>query len=193
MILRYLTLKFNKKMLSVREMQIADIPSLVSYWFTADHDYLHNMGVDVSKMPAPEKLSQMFLEQLNTPIEKKTSYCIIWENNGEPIGHSNTNPTVYGREAKMHLHIWSPLKRKKGMGTQFVKMTLPHYFENFKLKTLWCEPYALNIAPNKTLEKAGFKFVKEYITVPGFINYEQTVKQWMMSYADYKVLNKTEP
>jgi RimJ/RimL family protein N-acetyltransferase len=164
-------------MLSVREMQISDIPSFLEYWFTADHEYLQRMGVDVTKMPASEKLTQMLLEQINTPIEQRISYCIIWENNGQAIGHSNTNPTVYSEEAKMHLHLWSFSERKKGMGTEFVKLTLPYYFENLKLKKLWCEPYALNIAPNKTLEKAGFHFIKEYTTVPSFICFEQPVKQ----------------
>ena len=177
-------------MLSVREMQISDTPSFMQYWYTADHAYLHSMGVDVSKMPAPEKLSEMLLEQLNKPIELKTSYCIIWQNNGQPVGHSNTNPTTYGEEAKMHLHLWSSAERKKGMGTELLKMTLTYYFENLKLKTLWCEPYALNAAPNKTLEKTGFKLIKEYITVPGFISFEQLVKQWKMSYEDFQALSK---
>jgi RimJ/RimL family protein N-acetyltransferase len=69
-------------------------------------------------------------------------------------------------------------------------LTLPYYFENLKLKKLWCEPYALNIAPNKTLEKAGFHFIKEYTTVPSFICFEQPVKQWMISYEDFKMLNE---
>ena len=177
-------------MLSVREMGISDIPAFLEYWYTADHDYLHGMGVDVTKMLAPEKLSEMLLEQLNTPIENRRSYCIIWEINGNPIGHSNTSPIIYGDEAKMHLHLWSSAERKKGMGARFVKMTLPYFFEKLKLKTLWCEPNAFNIAPNKTLEKAGFNFVKEYITIPSSFCFKQPVKQWVMSYEDFKALTK---
>lgn len=82
-------------------------------------------------------------------------------------------------------------ERKKGMGSELLKMTLPCFFKNLKLKTLWCEPYALNSAPNKTLEKAGFNLIKEYTTVPGFICFEQPVKQWMMSYEDFKNLSKS--
>ena len=178
-------------MLTVREMNLNDIPLFMQYWFSAGPEYLQGMGVDVTKMPPQEQFYQMLLEQLNTPLENKKSYCIIWENDGEPVGHSNTNPTTYGLEAKMHLHLWSPLARKKGMGTQFVKLTLPYFFENLKLKTLWCEPYALNVAPNKTLEKVGFKLVKEYFGIPGFIAFEQPVKQWMLSYEDFRAQGKT--
>ena len=175
-------------MLSVREIQISDVPNFISYWFDSDPPYLYNMGVDINKMPSREEFHQMLLEQLNTPIEQRKSYCIIWEHNGEAIGHSNTNPTIYGEEAKMHLHIWSQSERKKGMGTELLKLSVHHFFEKLKLKTLWCEPYALNTAPNKTLEKAGFKLVKEYVTIPGFVCYEQPVKQWVMSFEDFKNL-----
>jgi RimJ/RimL family protein N-acetyltransferase len=60
----------------------------------------------------------------------------------------------------MHLHLWYPDKRIKGMGVQLVKKSLPYFFNNLHLKTLYCEPYALNPAPNKTLPKVGFEFVK---------------------------------
>jgi RimJ/RimL family protein N-acetyltransferase len=175
-------------MLSVREIQINDVPNFISYWFDSDPAYLYTLGVDKNKMPSREEFHQMLLEQLNTPIEKRKSYCIIWEHNGEAIGHSNTNPTTYGEEAKMHLHIWSQSERKKGMGTELVMISVRNFFEKLKLKTLWCEPYALNAAPNRTLEKTGFKLVKEYVTIPGFVCYEQPVKQWVMSFEDFKNL-----
>jgi RimJ/RimL family protein N-acetyltransferase len=176
-------------MLSVREMQLSDVLPFISYWYDADPVYLYNMGVDINKMPSREHFHQMVLEQLSLPVNQRRSYNIIWENNGVSIGHSNTNPTVYGEEGKMHLHLWFPSERKKGIGTELVKLSIRHYFGTLKLKTLWCEPHALNVAPNKTLEKAGFKFVKEYVTIPGFVCYEQPVKQWKMSYEDFKNLN----
>lgn len=167
--------------LTVREIQGKDIELLVNYWMNAGNEFLTGMGVDVSKMPSREKFTYMLEEQLKLPITKKRSYCVIWESNGIPVGHSNTNPTKYGEEATMHLHLWQTDKRKKGMGTECVKLTLPLYFENLKIKKLIVEPYALNPAPNKTLEKAGFTFIKEYITTPGFLNFEQPVKRWEMT------------
>ncbi len=126
------------------------------------------------------------MEQLSQSYENKKSYCIIWQVDGKPIGHSNINKIVFGKEAYMHLHIWRPEERKKGLGTSFIKLTLPWFFEKSKLKKLYCEPYALNSAPNKTLQNAGFEFVKEYITTPGWINFEQPVKLWVMSYERFK-------
>jgi RimJ/RimL family protein N-acetyltransferase len=137
-------------------------------------------------MPTRVDWRNMLMEQLRQPYEKKRSYCIIWQLNGKEIGHSNINKIVFGEEAYMHLHIWHPEERKKGLGTNFIKLTIPWFFEKYKLKNLYCEPYALNFAPNKTLENAGFEFVKEYITTPGWINFEQSVKLWVMSYKRFK-------
>ncbi len=60
-------------------------------------------------------------------------------------------------------------------------MSLPFFFKNLQLKNVFCEPYALNPAPNRTLEKVGFECLEEYVTVPGYLNFEQPVKRWRMS------------
>ncbi|NQY07065.1 MAG: GNAT family N-acetyltransferase, partial [Flavobacteriaceae bacterium] len=113
--------------------------------------------------------------------EKKESYALIWLVDNIPVGHSNVNKIVYGQEAYMHLHLWNQTTRKKGMGTELVKRSIPFYFKNLKLKELFCEPYAKNKAPNKTLEKVGFTFIKEHETIPGSLNSLQTVKRWRFS------------
>ena len=167
--------------LSVREAQLSDIPALADYWQNADPGFLTGMGVDLNKMPPREQFTQWLAMHMSTPLEQRVSYCVIWEIDGRPVGHSNTNPTKFGEEAFMHLHLWNATTRKKGLGTEFVKHTLPFYFEKLQLKRLYSEPYALNPAPNKTFEKLGFELVKEYITTPGFLNFEQPVKRWMLT------------
>lgn len=174
--------------LTVREIQEKDIELIAHYWLDADPAFLTGMGVDLEKVPSKEQLTQMLLSQLNTPIENKRAYCIIWELDGKAVGHSNTNPTTYGEEATMHLHLWHAGGRMKGLGTIFVKMTIPVFFKKLKLNRLVCEPYALNPAPNKTLEKTGFDFIREYVTTPGSLNFEQPVKRWEMSLEKYSTL-----
>lgn len=176
----------NGNILTVREIREQDIEQIAHYWLDADPVFLKGMGVDLEKVPSKEQLTQMLLNQVNTPIENKRAYCIIWELDGMAVGHSNTNPTIYGEEATMHLHLWNAGSRMKGLGTSFVKMSIPVFFENLKLKRLVCEPYALNPAPNKTLEKTGFDFIREYITIPGSLNFEQQVKRWEMSREKYR-------
>jgi RimJ/RimL family protein N-acetyltransferase len=171
----------DTKVLTVREIQEADIERIINYWLNADAAFLQGMGVDVTKLPTREQWVQMLSEQINTPIDKKRSYCIIWEVNNTPIGHCNTNPIAFGEEAYMHLHIWKPGARKKGFGVALIKRTLPYFFHQLQLQRLYSEPYALNPAPNKALEKAGFQLEKEYTTTPGYLNFEQPVKRWVLT------------
>ncbi|HMQ49416.1 MAG TPA: GNAT family protein [Saprospiraceae bacterium] len=168
-------------MLSVREMQLSDVASIIQYWLGSDATHLLAMGVDLAKVPSRDDLAAMLQEQIELPLEAKRSYGLIWELEGRAIGHSNTNPTYFGDHAFMHLHLWGAVHRKKGLGTELVQLSLPHFFSKLQLEVLYCQPYALNPAPNKTLAKAGFEFLKEYITVPGSINLEQSVKLWKMS------------
>lgn len=178
----------SANILSVREFRQSDIDLITSYWMNADGPYLLSLGVDQAKIPTENSFLEYLQKLLDTPIESRLSYCIIWEVNGEAIGHSNTNPTRFGEDAFMHLHIWNDTIRKMGHGAQFVKMTLPYFFRNLQLKRLFCEPYALNPAPNKTLEKVGFKLLKEYITTPGAFNFEQPVKRWGLTLNEFNNL-----
>lgn len=168
----------EKNLLSVREAGKKDIPLIADYWFNADAAYLEGMGVDVPMMPSREQFMARLEAQVALPYPEKQVYAIIWEYDGRPIGHSNLNPVVYGREGSMHLHIWEQEMRKKGFGAGLVKMSLPFYFGKMKPEKIYCEPYALNPAPNRLLEKAGFTYIRDYVTRPGTITFEQPVKRW---------------
>lgn len=174
--------------LTVRKLHREDIDALTNYWLNADRSYLEGMGVDIAKMPNREEWHRMLTEQLATPLKEKKSYALIWEVDGKAVEHSNINKIIYGQEAYMHLHLWSPEVRKKGYGVQFIRLSLPCYFTDFQLQTLYCEPYALNPAPNHTLERAGFRPVKEYVTTPGWINFEQPVRLWEMTREEFERL-----
>ncbi len=175
--------------LAVREILPSDIDFLINYWLKSDADFMVGMGVDLAKIPNEEDFRKMLSAQLTKSYQEKQSYCIIWQLDGKPIGHSNINKIIFGEEAYMHLHLWKSDVRKKGMGTELVKLTIPYFFKNMKLKKLFCEPYALNPAPNKTLEKLGFDFVKEHITIPGYLNFEQPVKLWELSLEKFEKMN----
>lgn len=167
-------------MLSVREITKEDIGAIASYWLDSDTDHMIGMGVELSKLPKREDWEQMLIKQISTPLEEKQSYALIWLLDGKAVGHCNINKIQFGEEAYMHLHLWDGVHRQKGMGVELVRMSIPYFFKNYQLKRLYCEPYALNEAPHRTLKKLGFRLVKEYITTPGFINFEQPVKLWVL-------------
>ncbi|MCB9081791.1 MAG: GNAT family N-acetyltransferase [Lewinellaceae bacterium] len=179
---------FEKTPIHVREITPADISLIADYWLLSPPAFLQSMGVDLAKLPSREGLTQMLTAQIQAPPAAKKSYALIWEIEGKPAGHSNVNDIVFGQQATMHLHLWQPNSRQKGLGTLLVKQSLPFFFENLQLQVLYCEPYALNPAPNKTLEKVGFTWEKTYRTIPGSLNFEQEVNRWHLRKEQYLAL-----
>lgn len=164
--------------IDIRPLTSEEIPLIVNYWVNAKADDLQAMGADPAKIPTADGLSDMLQFQLDQPIEKRKAYALIWYYNDQPIGHCNLNPLNYSDHGFLHLHIWNLDQRKSGLGTVFVQKSVRHFFDVLKLKKIYSEPYSLNVGANKTLEKAGFIYVKTYLTTPGSINFEQEVNRW---------------
>lgn len=174
--------------IEVRDLRIDDIPFIADYWLNSDDDFLISMGVDLDKLPTRAGLTNMLTEQINLPDSEKASMAMILESDGKPAGHCNVNGITYGQEATMHLHLWTADTRRKGLGTKMVLESLPAFFKRLQLQTLWCEPYARNPAPNRTLKRIGFEFVKTYVTIPGSLNFEQEVNRYKLTREKFEEL-----
>ena len=164
--------------LRVREIQTNDIEKIVNYFVNADAEFLKDMGADKSRLPKRDDWIEKLESELIKPYKNKEFYYIIWLLGNQEIGHSNINNIEFRKSATMHLHLWHNTTRKNGLGLDFLKLTIPYYFRNFKLKKLICEPYSKNIAPNKVLKKLNFELVRTYETTPGWINFQQTVNRY---------------
>jgi RimJ/RimL family protein N-acetyltransferase len=178
----------TNKVFSVRPAIEKDIPMIVGYFIDADEQFLSNMGAAKQKLPQREEWIDMLVHDFKKQPNEKQFFYIIWLNKGDSVGHCNINKIVFSKEAYMHLHVWSNKHRRIGLGETCVKLSLPFFFEIFKLQNLFCEPYALNTAPNKTLAKVGFEFEKKYETIPGWINFHQPVNRWFISYKKFKMI-----
>ena len=105
---------------------------------------------------------------------------VSWLDGDRFIGFSTTDKIKFGEQANMHLHVVEPHLRNSGIGTACVKSSVELYFQTLRLKRLFCEPNAFNVAPNRALQKAGFKYLKTHMTVPGPLNFHQPVNRWVM-------------
>lgn len=166
--------------LTVRLMNSSETQIIIRYFHEATPEHLEMLGVDPTRLPPPKLWQKLFDEELARPVGERHILTVIWLLNGRPIGFSTSDKIQRGERANMHLHIVEPDLRVQGLGTQCVKQSVDIYFEQLAIKRLFCEPNAFNAAPNRTLQKAGFKFVKTHMTVPGPLNYHQAVTQWMI-------------
>jgi RimJ/RimL family protein N-acetyltransferase len=174
--------------LLLREMTEGDLDAIADYWLGSEPDYLVGLGVDLSKLPTREALFDMLRAQIRLPDAEKSSLALIATLNGSAIGHCNVNNIRFGEAADLHLHLWQAEHRRQGLGAQMVWAALPIFFQRLQLQSIHCAPYALNAAPNRTLEKLGFVFVKRHVTVPSALSFEQEVCQYEMTRARHATL-----
>ena len=165
---------------TVRLMTSAEADLVIEYFSRSSHEHLETLGVDPTRLPSAEVWRQRLDREFALPIEQRTSLLVIWLLDHDPVGFSTADKIVFGERANMHLHVTRPERRNAGIGVNCVRDSADLYFSTLQLKYLYCEPNAFNVAPNRTLQKAGFKYVKTHMTVPGPLNFHQAVTRWLM-------------
>ncbi len=166
--------------LSVREMKLDEVHRIIEYFYSATPEYLEMMGVDPSRLMSPGAWVARFQSEFALPFEERQLFPVIWLLDNDPVGYSSCDRITFGACANMHLHVIEPEQRRKGIGSECVRQSVEIYFRTFRLRQLFCQPHALNVPAHRTLQKAGFKYVKTYLTVPGPINFHQPVTQWVI-------------
>jgi RimJ/RimL family protein N-acetyltransferase len=164
----------------VREMRAQEVDLVVDYFHGASAEHLEMLGVDPTRLPAPERWRQRLCDELATPVGQRAALLVLWELDGEPVGFSSADKIDYGEQAFMHLHVLHSRHRQSGIGTACVRLSADHYFQALALQRVLCEPNAFNVGPNRTLQRAGFQYVKTHRTVPGPLNYHQAVTRWAL-------------
>lgn len=183
-------MKTKTNQITLKELDQSNLDWVVNYWTFSSDEHLISMGVDLDKIPTRKDLKQMIGSQIGLKDEQKQSLAFIAYLDNEAVGHCNVNQIHFGKEAHIHLHIWNEKYRREGFGSEMVKKSIPQFVKRLNLSRIWCEPYAKNTAPNKTLLKIGFKYVKSYKTVPGSINFEQDVHKYVFERSDLKLLQE---
>jgi RimJ/RimL family protein N-acetyltransferase len=166
--------------LMVREMRLAEVGIRIDYFHGASDEHLRMLGVDRALLPARDAWRAFYEEDFARSLRDRTNYLLVWEREGSVVGFSSADRIVFGKEAFMHLHILSPVMRGKGLGVEFVKESALTYFRVLELERLFSEPSALNVAPNRTLQRAGFSFLFTHETTPGTINFPQLATRWVL-------------
>jgi RimJ/RimL family protein N-acetyltransferase len=166
--------------LVVREMAVEEAELIIDYFHGSTPEHLELLGVDPTRLPSPERWRERYAKECAAPISGRSSLLVIWELDAVPIGFSTADKIVYAEQAHMHLHVIDPQRRGSGIGSACVRETANLYFEKLALERLFCEPNAFNVAPNRTLQNAGFRYVKTHMTVPGPLNYHQAVTRWVL-------------
>ncbi len=146
-------------MLTVRPLQLSDIPKIVKYWTSASLEDLERMGADPAKIPSPSYFEQNLRQIYETQDGEAKTYYLIWLVDGVAVGFSSLKNIVIGKTGEMHLHMWEASMRGKGHGAKLFCLSAVEFFQRFQLEKIKCEPRASNPFPNGMLRKTGFCLV----------------------------------
>lgn len=170
----------NETGLVVREMKLADVGLRIDYFHDASDEYLLALGVERTFLPSRDAWRTFYEEDYQRPLEERLNFSLLWLLDDETIGFSSTDRITYGEEAFMHLHLTDAARRQRGLGTQFLRLSVDAYFEKLRLTRLFCEPNAFNVAPNRALQRAGFRYLFTHEARPSEINFAQSTTRWVM-------------
>jgi len=167
--------------LTVREMRLPETELIVDYFFRrSTPEHLGKLGIDAAQMATPDIWQEGFRREYELPIEERSGLFLIWLLDGAPVGFSSCDSVEFGESATMHIHVTEPERRRRGIGTVCTLQSVGIYFQRLKLKRLFCQPNAFNIAPNRMLQKAGFKYLETCMMKPGPMNFHQAVTRWVI-------------
>lgn len=168
----------------VRPLRLDEVGLRISYFHDATDEFLARLGVDRAKLPAPDAWRTFYEQDYARPIDQRENYAVAWELDGAVIGFSTVDRITFGREAFLHLHVLDSRHRRTGLGAVLVARSALHFMEVLHLSRLCSEPHAFNPAPNRTLQRAGFRYAFTHRTTPGPLNVPQTVNRWCLGIPD---------
>jgi RimJ/RimL family protein N-acetyltransferase len=164
----------------VRPLRLDEVGVRIDYFHDASDKYLAMLGVDRALLPSRADWLTHYEEDFAQPIAERETYNLAWELDGRLVGFSSTDKIEFGDQAFMHLHIVEEPNRRRGLGTEFVRKSVEEYFRTLELRRLFCQPNAYNVAPNRALQRAGFRYVFSAEMQPSTINFVQPITRWVI-------------
>lgn len=169
--------------LAVRDMRPDEVRLRVDYFHDATDEDLSTMGVGRHLLPPRDAWERRDRDALARPFDERPFHALVWELDGEVVGFSTADRIRFGTDAAMHLHVVDPFRRRRGLGARFVRMSAETYIVALRLERLFSEPNAFNLAPNRTLQRAGFRYLLSHRCTPGPINVPQVTTRWVLDAA----------
>ena len=166
--------------LRVREMRLDEVGMRINYFHDASDEFLKLLGIERARLLSREAWHEFYEADFARPIRDRENYLLAWEQDGEVVGMAIADQFTYGEHSVMHLHILPEGRRRSGLGSEFVRLSAAHLIEVLQLKRLYCQPNAFNVAPNRTLQRAGFRYEFTKVLAPRPTDLPQPLTRWVL-------------
>jgi hypothetical protein len=85
--------------ISVREMQLEEVETVIDYFHNVTPEHLELLGVDPTRLPSKVQWKQFYEYDYSQPRERRKSLMLLWQVESKAIGFSSVDKIKYGEEA----------------------------------------------------------------------------------------------
>jgi hypothetical protein len=180
----YKQYKIEKDILSIRDLEEKDIPTIVNYFLNRPDDMLSKDGFDTLKIPFEEEL----IEGLQTSIATKKEHNIILKEGGKGYGHCAIERFTENGEGYLYFYDWNGMLKREKVIDGLLNKAIGHIIETYSLKTIYVEPTKGDEYRNEALKRAGFELVKEDKYVRDVWSGEKVFNLWKLDCGTYLLI-----
>jgi RimJ/RimL family protein N-acetyltransferase len=154
----HLQVRVRDLVLTVRDLQAGDVPTIVDYWHESDPGYLASLGVDIAKLASREATGALFSSSLAaTPGRPGTRATLVGVTSDGIVAYTNLNFRTE-REAVAHVHTLLRDVRTRAAVMMVFPQVVRLYFELFpELDRVVFETSPENRAINRVLQGIGLR------------------------------------
>lgn len=176
--------------LSVRDVELNDIPTIIRYWATLSESDIKRMYIDKAKLLTSEVLRERLTKVISNPQKDPEQVTVVWKVAEKTVGLVNSKFDGADGEPRVHLHMMDARFRGRGLGEWFFVNSVLKCMERFGVETIYCEPAATNPHPNRLLEKLKFPLERSYTGIASPICIEQPINRYRLEKEHILLLNK---
>jgi RimJ/RimL family protein N-acetyltransferase len=180
----------NPRLISVRDLSIDEIPSVLNYWFHSPLGFIEGIGVDLGKMPKETDMRNNLILKIqeNEKLASSKLNALAILCNDRPIGFHTINPLIDNDYGIFHAHIWEPRFRRQGIGMQSYPLACGIFMERFNLNRIVFKTPIRNIGAIRTKEKLGIRCIGEELIGFGIIKDNTPAKVFELTVEEAKKL-----
>jgi RimJ/RimL family protein N-acetyltransferase len=165
--MEYFKTPYSDTELTIRDIEEADVPAIVDYWYTSDPAYLRSIGVEVAKIAARprEEMERRFLSSIPRPGSETDHPTFVVASGDEVIAYTNLN-IKSADEAYTHVHILKEELRSKGLASFLFLPMIRLFFSRFPIEKVVFQASPENEKVNGLIQRFGLMPQKVYLSNP---------------------------
>lgn len=149
----------------LRDMEEADVQSIVNYWYGNDPAYLQSLGVDLKKLVSKDEIERRLLSSISEGASNRTRAYFIVSSGRELVAYTNLNFRS-ADEAVAHFHILKRGIRSKAVAYHLFVEAIKTFFNLFPITVVVMQTSPENERINHFLQKFGLTHRKERLSDP---------------------------